>query len=334
MNGPGEAGGEIELARLVRLRDRFLDATDVRGPVADYWCDNAELAAYDAVYAARIGWKWDAVVEELEERGFGRADSEVVVDWGCGTGIAARRFAARMGAGRIVLHDRSRRAMDFAAARVVEELRGVEVATAGRLTGVAPDVLLVSHVLDELDASAEVELTELCERSARVAWVEPGSRAVSRLLAGHRDRLIRGGAMRVVAPCVHHGACSALASSDDRHWCHFFAKPPAQVFTDGGWVRIGRELGIDLRSLPYAFVALTRAAAPGPAAGTARLVGRTDVGGKEARVFACDADGLHHLRAFKGRGREVFRTLKKTGAELRTVRVVRDGDHIDAIEPA
>jgi SAM-dependent methyltransferase len=303
------AGPQGTAERLARLRARFLDATEIRGPLADYWLDDEDLAAYEAVFAARIGWKWDAVVDELAERGFARADADLVVDWGCGTGIAARRFAARFGAGRIVCHDRSPRAAAFAVARAREALPAIPAEAVGTCAGLRPDLLLISHVLDELDARAEVELLELVERSARVVWVEPGSRALSRLLSAHRDRL--RGTFRIVAPCPHQGPCSVLAAEDRQHWCHFFAKAPAEVFTDGTWVRLGRELGIDLRALPYAFVALARDRAADLPAAAARLLGRPDVGNKEARAWLCAADGLQAVRVFKGRDRTTHRALKK-----------------------
>ncbi|MFO1053705.1 MAG: hypothetical protein U1F36_15935 [Planctomycetota bacterium] len=58
-----------ELHRLERLRALFLD--DERGAMslADYWRDDGDLAAYDSVLAERIGWKWDAVLDECAARG-------------------------------------------------------------------------------------------------------------------------------------------------------------------------------------------------------------------------------------------------------------------------
>lgn len=324
----------IDPARLARLRERFLDATDVRGKVADYWTDDDDLRAYDAVFAARIGWKWDAVLDELVERGFGGAGDSIVLDWGCGTGIASRRFAQRLGAAKVLLHDRSTRAMAIATERVRDELPGTAVETVVHPRAAAFDVLLISHVLDELGAADEVELLELVARSERVVWVEPGSRGVSRLLGAHRDRLV-GSGFSAVAPCPHQGACSVLAHPDDRHWCHFFAQPPIEVFTDGSWARLFRRLGIDLRALPYAFLALTRRAPAGraPSGDAARLVGRPEVGPKEARVHVCEAAGLSELRAFKGRAAAAWRALKKPN-DLRSVKVLRDGDRIVEITRA
>ena len=63
-----------ELERLTRLRALFLD--DERGAegLADYWRDDRDLSAYDTVLAERIGWKWDAVLDECASRGLPRRD--------------------------------------------------------------------------------------------------------------------------------------------------------------------------------------------------------------------------------------------------------------------
>ena len=33
-----------------------------------YWADRRTLELYDRVFAARIGWKWEAVLDEVEAR--------------------------------------------------------------------------------------------------------------------------------------------------------------------------------------------------------------------------------------------------------------------------
>jgi SAM-dependent methyltransferase len=326
-------GAFPDLERLRRLRDLFLDATGNPRAVAAYWQSDDDLEAYDQVYAARIGWKWDAALDDATARGFAPGDGLRVVDFGCGTGIATRRFARRFDVREARCVDHSARAASFAARRIQDEHPRV-AASCNPLSpdDPAPDVLLVSHVVDELSPSAESALLDLAARATHVVWVEPGSRVVSRRLSSHRDHLVATSGFSVVAPCPHQGPCSAL-QADERQWCHFFAAPPVDVFTDGDWVRLGRELGIDLRALPYASLVLTRAPMPATHA-AARVLARPEISGKEARVFVCDAEGLHRLTAFKSRGSaEAWRTLKKAGPELRDVRIDRDGTQLRAIQP-
>jgi hypothetical protein len=83
----------IDWPALERLRDGFLAAG---AAPADYWTSTAQLAAYDLTFAARIGWKWDFVLGELARRGWSPPPG-AVLDWGCGTGVAARRFVHHFG---------------------------------------------------------------------------------------------------------------------------------------------------------------------------------------------------------------------------------------------
>ena len=301
------------LARIARLRELFL-AEDRGGALADYWRCPADVAAYDAVLGARIGWKWDAALAECQDRGWARSDGDRVVDFGCGSGVAARAYAQRFGAGRVRLVDRSRTAAQWAADALRAACPAVPTLAASDPGSEPPDVLLVSHVLGELDAAGERQLEALARQSRRVIWLEPGSKAIARRLAAARDRL--RDAFAVLAPCPHQDACPALRGPGD--WCHFFAPPPAAVFTDGDWAHYGRALGIDLRALPFAFVALVRrdaAADPAPRTPLSppphRLLGRVDVGKHDARAQACTAAGLTTLRVAKRTQPELWRALKK-----------------------
>ena len=300
----------LDLDRLRRIRDGFLAAGDGAAGLADYWNDRVDLEQYDRVFAERIGWKWDAALDEIAVRG-GIGTPATVVDWGCGTGIASRRVARAVAPdAEYLLHDRSERALAFAAEALGREAPGTRVGRMLDRMDVRPDLLLVSHVLDELEAGALFSLLALAERSSAVIWVEAGTRAVSRQLSQIRDGLLRDGGFRTLAPCTHDAACSALRA-DGEHWCHFFARPPVEVFADSGWVRLGRELHIDLRALPYAFVALVKDRTPMSPPGPARLVGRPDVGAKIARYWGCDADGLHRREVVKSRDKALHRLLKK-----------------------
>jgi len=307
-----------ELARIAAMRERFLD--DERGPAAqrDYWRDPADLQAYDLVLAARIGWKWDAALAECRARGFLPPPDATVLDFGCGTGIAARRFVAAFGARGVRCHDRSVPAMEFAVRAFAAAAPGVAVQAQPDVAGLAPDVLLVSHVLGELDERGLASLRELIGRAARVVVVEPGNRTTARRLAALRDELLE--TFRIVAPCPHAARCPALATDAD--WCHFFAPPPPEVFTDGDWVRTARAVGIDLRALPYAFVVLERRDGARPAAPAAtgnRVLGRPAIGPRAATVRVCTGPGLREIAVAKREWPELWRMLRKQPETVRTL---------------
>ena len=126
--------------RLARLRRLFLTQEQRPGrALPDYWGDPEDLEVYDRFLAARIGWKWDAALDEAEAAGVAWRDASVV-DWGCGTGIASRRVRARWGAAKVQLHDRSPAAVEFATRRLRDEDPALDI---GPFAGEDPDLLLV-----------------------------------------------------------------------------------------------------------------------------------------------------------------------------------------------
>jgi SAM-dependent methyltransferase len=298
-----------ELERLRRLRATFVSFEELPGGDEPYWESRAELALYDETFAQRIAWKWDAVLEELARRRRLPA-GRTWLDWGCGTGIATRRALARLsGCERVFLHDHSAEAAAFARERVRAEHPELEVVLG--LPDEAPDVLLVSHVLDELDDEARAALLDLAQRAGAVVWVEPGSRRTARALGEVRARL--AATLDLLAPCTHQAACGALAGGDA--WCHFFARPPQAVYTEGHWAELGRELGLDLRSLPYSFLALARRgcfALEGPAA---RLLGRPRLTRGRAELTLCDAEGVRGVDYLQRRDKALFKALEDVAGE-------------------
>ncbi|MFK7743245.1 MAG: small ribosomal subunit Rsm22 family protein [Planctomycetota bacterium] len=314
----------LDLPRIQRLRSVFLAGPAAGRAVADYWRDVRDLEAYDAVLAERIGWKWRAALEECRERGFAPPANARVLDYGCGTGIALRRYLEVYDAGEVVCHDRSLHATRFAVDRLRAAHPELDVQAAdGRLDGPF-DVVLASHLLSELDRRG-LERFEQIVRSARlVLLVESGNRQASRRLSALRDSLLASGndGFEVVAPCPHGGPCPALAVESE--WCHFFATPPGEVFTDGDWVRAARELQIDLRSLPYSFLAVRRRSdgdgesTPCDAAGAStRWLGRARVTPRSAELRGCSSEGLVAADVSKRSQRELWRSIKKHPERLR-----------------
>ena len=341
-------------ATLIGLEDR---SAGERAP--RYWGTARDLELYDRVFAARIGWKWDAVLDELERRGTlprrtlprrtlprrtlpeGAEGTWTLLDWGTGTGVATRRVLARTRdrggvlPARVLLFDRDERARAFAADSISAEFPGVAVATtqASDLEGMSAGAIAVavaSHVLDELEDDEVPALLGALSRADEVIWVEPGSRATSRRLSAAREELMA--AFHAVAPCTHGAACGMLAEGRERDWCHLFARPPAEVHTTGEWSEIHRELRIDLRSLPYSFLALRRrGAAPAPARGVgARLLGRPRFQKGRVLLDLCDADGVRQVQMLQRSDKALFKALKETEGE--TVVLEVDGRSVRRVD--
>lgn len=326
---------------LDRLRATFLSAARTEGP---YWHTITDLETYDFTYGERIGWKWDAVLRTLRARGWSPPGG-TVLDWGCGSGIAGRRVVAAFGAGlfrRLVLHDHSPLAVEYAEHRARREFPDLpaERARVRFLRGDEPVALLVvSHVVNELDDIGRAELTQLLARAQAVLWVEPGTHEASRGLVAFRESA-RASGFHPVAPCPHALACGMLAPGAERHWCHFFADSPPGVHADSGWVRFAQRAGIDLRALPYSFLVLDRRPSQGSPVATpepdrfapepgrlptvggpflpdpsmgkpARILGHPRIYKGYAKLFACSADGVREVTLQKRDAPDVFKSLKR-----------------------
>lgn len=297
-----------QLATLRRLRAGFIAGT---ADAADYWRSAEEVALYDATFGERIGWKWDAVIRELARRGW-RPQSRAVLDWGCGSGIAGRRvLAAWPQFDVLAVRDRSPLAQRFAAEKARAVFPGMVVEAVTPLA--ADSLLVVSHVMNELADGHLAELQRLALQAREIIWVEAGTHEGSRRLCEVRDALLPH-AFRVVAPCTHSARCGMLAPANARHWCHHFGAPPPEAFQDARWAEFGRELGIDLRSLPYCFLVLSRDGVA-QTAGFSRIIGEPRVAKGYTRVLSCHETGVGELMLQKRDSPDLFRALHK-GREM------------------
>jgi len=301
----------IDWAALERMRAAFLAGT---AGAADYWQSEFDLAAYDATFAQRIGWKWDYVLEELKRRGWSPAAGEVI-DWGCGSGVAGRAFVDHFGiasVNRLRVSDRSRLAMDFATRRAREKYPQLQVSASE--TPALPEnaTLVISHVLPELTPEQTEALVAWAVTAQSILWVEPGTFEASLTLIAIRERL--RGHFNVIAPCTHQERCGILAPENERHWCHHFATPPPEVFTDSGWARFANLLGINLRDLPLSFLVLDKRPAPTLPPDAARIIGHPRIYKGHALLLGCDASGVSERRMMKRLFSAEYRSFKKGAA--------------------
>ena len=293
-----------EMLALSRLRAGFLDGTNAGGA---YWQSETDLALYDCTFAERIGWKWDAVLAELTARDW-KPRARHVYDFGCGSGVAGRRVLGAWGKMEsLTLADVSPLAVRFAGAKARAQFPQVQLHSAGE-TMQPGSLLLVSHVLNELNAAAREQLLALARQAEEIIWVEAGTHADSRALIAVREEL--RGEFTVVAPCTHAEKCGMLTAGNERHWCHHFSRVPSAASQDALWSQFSRELGIDLTTLPYSFLVLSRnggALAPG----ATRIIGRPREAKGRMEILSCSADGMNDLTLQKRDEPSLFKSLQK-----------------------
>ena len=298
----------IDWDRLQRLRSLFLEPSSIEGP---YWRDEEDLAHYDLTFAARIGWKWDAVIGELLRSGW-QPTSTKIYDWGCGTGIAARRLLAAFSEHpweRVTVWDHSPLATDFTRKRLRENYPYIET----RIT--PPDqldsdcIVLVSHALREASEEDLRVLWKKVRQAAALIMVEPGTHESSHAVIAVREALKDH--FQVIAPCTHAGVCGLLTEENRRHWCHHFGHVPAEAFIDPHWGRFSRTVGIDLRSLPYSFIALDKGPHFSVSEDGSRILGRPRFYKGYCRILSCQESGVREYELQKRTDKELWKIMKK-----------------------
>ncbi len=309
----------IDWSKLKTLRQSFLEA---QGFLADYWQDEALLAAYEDTLAQRIAWKWDAVLDIVRgQLPSAAATIPHLIDWGCGSGIASRRV---MAAGlfpfkRVTLYDRSARATQYARRKLLASHPQLDVEAATRIT-VPPDdfVLIISHVLSELPDAEREKIVQLGRQAAMVIWVEAGRQQESRLLSEVREQWRP--THQILAPCPHQGPCGMLDRSQEKNWCHFFAPVPREVFHSAFWRECSRELGFDLRSLPLSYLVTARQAKDAVAivedGSLLRIIGRSRSYKGHCRWTACETQGILEGDFQKRWSRSLYDQLALPGLQL------------------
>ena len=298
-----------ELARLARLRERFLTGSNVGG---GYWRDEEDLVLYDTTFAERIRWKWDAVIEELGLRGW-KPRARHVFDFGCGSGAAHRRVLGSWESfATLTVTDVSPLAVSYATRRAREAFPNVDVRAPETESLPPGTLLLVSHVINELDRVGRERLFKLVQQASEVIWVEAGTHADSRALIGVREEV--RGQFGIVAPCPHAAQCGLLTEENAPHWCHHFGRVPSWVFQDAGWTQFSRELGIDITTLPYSYLVLQREPVARES-GMTRIIGRPREFKGRMEILCCREEGVGEFTLQKRDAPGIYKTLRKDRAD-------------------
>ena len=273
------------------LRETFLDQAPERR-FEDYWKDHLRLTAYDQTLARRILWKWQAVLSVAQEA-IRLPSSYVLLDWGCGSGVASEAWLTEQALPRpkeVILYDRSQLAMNYSEAKIADLDPGLPVRKLKDTEPFPPQaVVLLSHVINELPQTIRENLLKKLERASLIVWVEPGSKEAS-LLLGAAQRLLRPN-FPTLFPCPHQHPCPQGVEATESNWCHFFAKPPAAIFHSSEWATFARQNQIDLTSLPLSFLVASRLEKTATSPGNL-ILGKPNVHKGYADVILCSRRGL------------------------------------------
>lgn len=248
--------------KLVQMRSAYLGEK-----AQTLWSDARSLQLYDQFFGRRISDKWLTALRLVSERGGSNLFLDwaknlsapvQVWDWGCGTGRASRTFLEYLnfrGPLELVLTDKLPLVEDWAWDQVKSSFEYVKRIPSAKID-ISNFVLLVSHVLNELTSSQAGALSDVASRAEWIFWVENGSKATSRHLALVRNKIRH--THEILAPCLGQGTCQAVEGKPHSHWCHFFANPTGQYFIDPVWADFSKNLGVDLRSIPFSFFVARR----------------------------------------------------------------------------
>lgn len=325
----------IDWDRLAQLRKRFLEIEEDPGI---YWESDEDLELYHRFFGKRIGWKWEDAIRQAKQAGW-RLRSKQIVDWGCGTGVASLTLLETVELNTVesvILWDHSRLATAFAQKTLATRFPGLDVRIAGEpeLERLDQSIVLVSHALNELSSGLRSELRRQFSPARQLFFVEPGNRRCSHLLIEQREALVDH--FHPIAPCISNLACPMTQEDNAHHWCHFFAKPPIEAFTRSDWARFGRELEIDLRSLPYSFLALdsNRLESETVNHDYSRIIGRPKQRKGYTDILSCDRNGLNPYQLQKRDNPALWKTIKKSKCGSLFCWTSIDGDRIQEGSPA
>jgi hypothetical protein len=105
-----------------------------------------------------------------------------------------------------------------------------------------------------------------------------------------------------------------LTEANAPHWCHHFSVPPSAVFQDARWAEFGKEMGIDLRSLPYSFLVLARPATEPPTpAGYSRIIGEPREAKGYVRILSSQEKGVEEFMLQKRDAPQLYKAALKKG---------------------
>lgn len=292
--------------KIQKLRQLFIKATQGEFRSGPYWKDLEELKLYDESLGKRILWKWEEVFREFPVLGLGTPQGKIL-DFGCGAGVVGEALSTSFpdfSPTEFFIWDHSPLALQY----TEKKLQQWSPKILGKENSDSWDWVFVSHVLNELDENSRLQLLSILKKSRNVLLVEPGTLKDFQKLAWLREALRNE--FTVLAPCTHSNSCPLEKSPKD--WCHHFADVPSVAFQSREWSQIQKDLKIDLSSLPYSYLLLSRDNKMSALNRKSRLLGSVQQLKASSKMLVCDSQhGVRELELFKRDNPALYKALKK-----------------------
>ena len=187
--------------------------------------------------------------------------------------------------------------------------------------------------MTELDEATLARWLTALRGADVILWVEPGHRAAAERLVTVRETLLDD--FLPISPCTHDGSCPLSgAAASGRDWCHQFATPAPEAFTDSHWRRFSDTFSVDMRSLPMSHLVLmrrglTQASPADPA--QSRILGRPRIEKGRAFLDLCSSSGYRTVDMLQRTNKPLFKALDRGKLLNPRVQVAIDEERITSI---
>lgn len=167
-----------------------------------------------------------------------------------------------------------------------------------RAPGRLYDLVVLGHVLNELDAETQRQVVALAWEwtGGLLLIVEPGTPTAFPLVRAAREQLLAAGA-HSIAPCTHDRPCPL-----QNDWCHFPQRLKRPEFQ-----RRARGAPSEWEDAKFSYAAMARFPPESPAWG--RIIREPTSNKAYAEALVSTAEGIQRLRGLK-RHREAYRAVK------------------------
>jgi hypothetical protein len=106
-----------------------------------------------------------------------------------------------------------------------------------------------------------------------------------------------------------------LREGQEENWCHFKAPVPKEVHHSAFWRECAKQLGVDLRSLPVAYLFAKRMAPQAETIDELRILAGSRQYKGYTRFNACHQSGIIQGEYMKRKSKKIYEALAEPGLD-------------------